>query len=94
MYYKGTEAEWKAIGASNAFWGADFSYEYGTIYNVTGISFDEERTFMEVGAQSTLTAKLLPKKATNTNVIWESSDPSVATVIGSGSSVSDSDVCV
>ena len=94
VYYKGTEAEWKAIGASNAFWGADFSYEYGTIYNVTGISFDEERTFMEVGAQSTLTAKLLPKKATNTNVIWESSDPSVATVIGSGSSVSDSDVCV
>lgn len=47
---------------------------------VTGVSLDKVSTTLQVGAKETLTAIITPSNASNQNVTWESSMPSVATV--------------
>ena len=48
--------------------------------NVTGVTLDKESASVKQGKTLTLTATVAPADATNKNVTWSSSDPSVATV--------------
>lgn len=48
--------------------------------SVTGVTLDKNSLQLLVGKQGTLTANVLPTKATNKNVTWSSSDNNVATV--------------
>ncbi len=61
---------------------------------VSGLTIDKDDAEIEVGSTVTLTAKVVPDDATNKNVVWTSSDQSVATVdggvvtgVGAGSAV-------
>ena len=47
---------------------------------VTGVSLDKSSITLPVGQTETLSATVTPENATNKNVIWSSSSPSVATV--------------
>lgn len=47
---------------------------------VTGVTLNKTSTSLYVGDTETLTATVLPDNATNKNVTWSTSDPSVATV--------------
>lgn len=47
---------------------------------VTGVSLNKVSTTLQVGAKETLTVIITPSNASNKNVTWESSMPSVATV--------------
>lgn len=51
---------------------------------VEGIALDAERIFIEPGQTATLTADVSPAEAWNRQVVWESSDPSVASVSADG----------
>jgi len=51
---------------------------------VTGVTLDKPTASVEAGKTVTLTHTLAPANATNKNVTWTSSDPSVATVSSSG----------
>lgn len=48
--------------------------------SVTGVTLDKNSLQLLIGKQGTLTANVLPTKATNKNVTWSSSDNNVATV--------------
>ena len=54
------------------------------IYKVTSVSLDKDSLNLTDGGSETLTATITPNNATNQNVTWESSNPSVATVDESG----------
>ncbi len=54
------------------------------IYKVTSVSLNKNNLTLDVGKSETLTATITPSNATNQNVTWESSNPSVATVDESG----------
>ena len=54
------------------------------IVPVTGVSLDRSSAEIIKGESITLTATVSPSNATDKNVIWTSSDPSVATVSQSG----------
>jgi uncharacterized protein YjdB len=47
---------------------------------VTGVTLNKTSASIIVGGSETLTATVLPSNATNQNVSWSSSDPSIATV--------------
>jgi 2',3'-cyclic-nucleotide 2'-phosphodiesterase (5'-nucleotidase family) len=49
-------------------------------FDVTGVMIDKSTLNIKVGQTDTLVATVLPENATNKNVIWSSSDESVATV--------------
>ncbi len=55
----------------------------GDIY-VSGVSLDHSTLTLEKGASASLVPTISPSEATNKNVTWESSVPSVATVSESG----------
>lgn len=52
--------------------------------NVSGVSIDQGSLSLEVGQNATLVANVTPTDATNKNVNWTSSTPSVASVNNSG----------
>jgi len=47
---------------------------------VTGVTLSQTTMAMEIGEEKQLTASVLPENASNKNVTWSSSNPSVATV--------------
>lgn len=51
-----------------------------TPISVTGIRLDKTELTLEIEKSATLNAAVLPEGASNSTVIWQSSDPSVATV--------------
>ena len=51
---------------------------------VTGVSLNKATTSINVGASETLIPTILPSNATNKNVSWYSSSPSIATVSNNG----------
>ena len=51
---------------------------------VSGVKLDKTSTSIELGKSKTLTATVSPKKATNKDVTWRSSNPLVARVTQSG----------
>ena len=54
------------------------------IVAVSGIMLDDTALSMQLGDIITLSAVITPEDATNTNVVWTSSDEKVATVSQSG----------
>lgn len=52
----------------------------------TGITLDKNILTLYASQTSTLTASLVPSTATTTNFVWKSSNSSVLTVVGTGSS--------
>ena len=52
--------------------------------NVSGVSIDQGTLSLEVGQNATLVANVTPTDATNKNVNWTSTAPSVASVTNSG----------
>jgi len=55
------------------------------VVNVTGVSLNKKSlTLIAGGAGENLTATVTPTKATNKNVTWKSSNPSIATVDSNG----------
>ncbi|MDR0232329.1 MAG: Ig-like domain-containing protein, partial [Dysgonamonadaceae bacterium] len=52
--------------------------------DVTGVSLNKNTTSLKVGLSEQLTATITPSNATNKNVTWNSSNPSVATVSSTG----------
>ena len=50
------------------------------IYNVEGVTLDQETITLTEGETATLTATITPENATNKAVIWSTSDETVATV--------------
>ena len=51
---------------------------------VTDVQLSKSTLRLDVGQTTSLTATVLPADADNKNVRWESSNPSVATVVGNG----------
>jgi uncharacterized protein YjdB len=60
-------------------------------YPVTGVSLNETTANISVGYSKELYAEISPDNATNRNVTWSSSDPSVATVSENGIVIAVSD---
>ncbi len=58
--------------------------EYTAPASVTGVALDKDSMEVNVGGTKKLTATVEPANAGNKTVIWESSDPSIATVDNSG----------
>ena len=58
--------------------------EAGDPVSVESISLDKETATVEAGKSVQLTATVLPENATNKNVIWTSSEKTVATVTAKG----------
>ena len=56
----------------------------GVAYKVTDVSLNKTSLTLTDGGSETLTATITPDNATNQNVTWKSSNPSVATVDESG----------
>lgn len=56
----------------------------GVVYKVTEVTLSQSILTLDVGDTATLAATVTPTNATNQNVTWESSNPSVATVDESG----------
>ena len=61
-----------------------FTSKGTSVVRVTGITLNTNSLALDVakGTTGTLTATVTPSNATNKNITWESSDPSVATVSG------------
>ncbi len=51
------------------------------VVNVTSVSLNKTETSLFVGENETLTATVSPDGATNKNISWESSDPTVVSVV-------------
>ena len=60
--------------------GASYTLVEDTNGVVESVSLDKESVSLEVGQTASLSATVTPNTAANTNVAWESSDTSVATV--------------
>ena len=60
------------------------SCEIEVVVPVVSVALDKSELSLNVGESSQLNAVVLPADATNRNVIWSSSDPSVAVVSSSG----------
>jgi uncharacterized protein YjdB len=68
----------------NAYFDDIAIYQVDANVAVTGISLNKSETAVAVGGSDTLIASVTPSHATNRNVTWSSSDPSVATVDANG----------
>ena len=74
------------VGKNLARWVIDnVRYVYGataSTISVTGVSLNKTSLSLVEGSYETLIATVSPSNATNKNVIWSSSDASIATVVG------------
>lgn len=61
----------------------NFSIEVSGV-DVTEVTLDQEELQMNIRQTEQLTASIAPENASNKEIIWESSDPSVATVSSTG----------
>ena len=73
------------VGKNLAKWVIDnVRYVYGatvSTISVTGVSLNKTSLSLVAGSYETLTATVSPSNATNKNVVWSSSDASIATVV-------------
>ncbi|GKU29134.1 hypothetical protein CFB3_12400 [Clostridium folliculivorans] len=60
----------------------NLSFTYFTPVSVSSVTLSNSDLTLAAGATSTLTATVLPINASNKTIIWSTSDPSVATVVG------------
>ena len=73
------DPEWIADGITDGLWAIDD----GKIH-VTGVTMSDATISLDVGANKTLTADVLPAGATDKTGVWASSDATVATVDQAG----------
>jgi len=65
--------------------GSQSSAVYGiTATKVSGVTINKISTVIDIGASEVLTATISPTNATNKEVTWDSSDPTIATVDSTG----------
>ncbi len=57
-------------------------FDYFAPTPATGVTLDAKTLTLIIGQKATVNATVLPNDATNKNIIWSSSDPSVAVVSG------------
>lgn len=57
------------------------------IIHVTGIELDKTQESIYTGYSTTLTATISPSNATDKSIVWTSSEPTVATIEGTGSTI-------
>ena len=79
QFNSGNDGGWGYFGRSSGFSVRPVSDE-GVRVSVTGISFDKTSITLAIGKTTTITAAVAPSNATQKNVIWSSSDMSVAAV--------------
>ena len=91
LYVFGNTNEWEAVGIGNrasSLAEADLIVEGSTATSstvaVTGVSVSPTSASLSVGGTRQVTATVAPANATNKNVSWSSSNPSVATVNATG----------
>ena len=65
-----------------------------TSIKVTSVSLNKEVVKLNVGEETTITAKVLPNNATNKKLIWTSSNPSIAEVDENGNIKANGDGAV
>ena len=83
VIYAGSQSEWDSVtvGKNNdPLLSASFTYGQGGTVAVTSVTLNRISLMLPVGATATLTAKVIPAKATDKTVVWSSSDPDVVTV--------------
>ena len=73
-----------SLGASTSWYGITPGYSirpvYGDFIHVTNVSLDKNKLTLAVGGSGKLTASVVPGNASESAVIWKSSDESIATV--------------
>ena len=86
-----SHAEYNAFTATTAFILPNVSLcvneddlHYNPLVRVSGVTLDKSELSIKEGSTSTLVASILPYNASNKNVVWSSSDDSVATVSSNG----------
>jgi glucosylceramidase len=91
LYVFGAANEWEAVGlggrhasVSEADLIVEGSVATSSTVAVTGVSLSPTSANVSVGSTQQLTATVAPANATNKNVSWASSNPSVATVNATG----------
>lgn len=85
-----TEGDFDFVVVAKSDWGTPDTKNFGITIaeapdiSVTGVTLDQTTLSLTEGKTAALTATITPDNATNKNVTWASSDPSVATVDTSG----------
>ncbi len=86
-----SHAEYNAFTATTAFILPNVSLcvneddlHYNPLVRVSGVTLDKSELSIKEGDTETLVASILPSNASNKNVVWSSSDNSVATVDSNG----------
>ena len=83
IHYNNSESAWNSLTIGNNNAPLSKASMHYTI-PVTGISLNKNFIELETGRSVQLISKILPSNATNKNVVWSSSNPTVATVTESG----------
>ncbi len=86
-----SHAEYNAFTATTAFILPNVSLcvneddlHYNPLVRVSGVTLDKSELSLKEGDTETLVASILPYNASNKNVVWSSSDDSIATVSSNG----------
>ncbi len=80
VYYTGSEAEWNAIRFDGVFsYPEDATIHFDTKL-VSDVLFNPEAKTVTAGYSENLFASVMPADATNTDLVWTTSDSTVATV--------------
>ncbi|MFZ1237096.1 MAG: Ig-like domain-containing protein [Prevotella sp.] len=72
------------ITATSADGTVSASCKVSVIVTVTGITLNKQELSITEGKKEVLVASIIPKESTSTDVVWSSSNESVATVSGTG----------
>ena len=86
-----SHAEYNAFTATTAFILPNVSLcvneddlHYNPLVRVSGVTLDKSELSIKEGDTETLVASILPYNASNKNIVWSSSDDSIATVSSNG----------
>lgn len=87
VYYTGSQPQWNSIRVDSNnenLTGANIHFNYVPAISVTGVSLNKTMLSLTTGGVAVLTATVVPADASNKDVVWISSKPSVASVDESG----------
>lgn len=85
IYYPGTQAEWEKvqIGRYNDII-KEATIHYAPSVSVSGVTITPETASLKIGETKQLVAEVAPYNATNKDIVWTSSNSSIATVSSTG----------
>ncbi|MBE6006202.1 MAG: hypothetical protein E7238_03460 [Sarcina sp.] len=87
VFYEGTQSEWEKIsfGEKNErVLNATITYNFTRKVKVSEIHLDKESLSLKIGQRAELSVTVKPDKAYNKNILWDSSDDSIALVNSRG----------